>query len=173
MWSLACYSKEENATFPFGQTRGLNVTEITLKYLSLSIYPVQTNGLSGHARTCRPDSGHFSYKQHLYRNRIVWLPSSHPLRPPCLKPWSVKALKSDLSSITDNSFTWASCLFSHSSLCNYVISWAYHRWSHEAISEMTVSICVYVCMSLRSATCWHMYLSLIVIKLCARPHANC
>lgn len=95
-----------------------------------------------------------------------------PSAPPCLKPWFIKALKSDLSSITDNSFTWASCLFSHSSLCNYVISWAYHRWSHEAISEMTVSICVYVCMSLRSATCWHMYLSLIVIKLCARPAAN-
>lgn len=102
--------------------------------------------------------------QHLYSNGLFWFPFSccfFPLLFSLLRnSWFAKALENDLNPIIDNHFTGALYLLSYSPWCNYVIikcndviSWAYHRWSHQAVSEMTVSVRVYVCTSLRFGTC--------------------
>lgn len=154
--------KRRKYVFPFQQSTDLGVIEITVKYLLLSTYPVQVDGLSGHARTCRPGSGHF-YGQHLYKNRIFWFPFSHFF--PCLRTWFVKALKSDLNSIIDNSLH-EHRVFYHVVL--YIILWYLEPITDGATKPSQKWPYLYVCISvcpLDLPQCWHMYMSLIVIKL--------
>lgn len=94
--------------------------------------------------------------QHLYSNWLFWFPFSCHFFPhfffSLLKNrWFAKAHESDLIPLIDNRFPGAFSLLSYSPWCNYVIIkcnhvilWAYHRWSRQAISEMTMSLCLYV-----------------------------
>lgn len=83
--SLTCSSKEANAYFPFGQSVGNRIIEITLKYLSSIISPVQRDGFCDHVGTGRPGHGHY-YLHHLYTSLVFWFPFSHfPPLHRCLK----------------------------------------------------------------------------------------
>lgn len=50
--------KGTKCMFSLWVEHGYDVTEITLKYLYLSIYPIRVDGLSIHARTCKRGSGY-------------------------------------------------------------------------------------------------------------------